>query len=45
MFITLFKMFTTQVQNAYSDGFSTFSSEKLTKIQKNRNIQVVMLVY
>ena len=38
-------MFTTRVKNAYLDGFSTFSSEKLTKIQKNRNIQFVMPVY
>ena len=37
-------MSTTQDKNADLEGFSTFSSKKLTKIQKNRNIQFVMLV-
>lgn len=37
-------MFTTRGKNADLNGFSTFSSEKLTKLRKNSNIQFVMLV-
>jgi hypothetical protein len=38
-------MFTTKSKNAGFNGFSTFSSEKLTKLRKNSNIQFVMLVF
>ena len=44
MFITLFKMFTTRGENGDLNRFSTFSSEKLTKLRKKSNIQFVMLV-
>lgn len=37
-------MSTTQGKSVHFEGFSTFSSKKLTKIQKNRNIQFVIRV-